>query len=130
MALATIFPTLRYKDPQKAVEWLCEAFGFQAKGVYQDDDGAIVHAELAYGNGLVMFGQDCGDESLATPAGAASVYVVVADPDAHHDRAKAAGAVIVRGLTDQDYGSREYVAKDFEGNIWSFGTYQTALAEA
>ncbi|THA80732.1 glyoxalase, partial [Streptomyces sp. A0592] len=25
--------------------------------------------------------------------------------------------------TDQDYGSRDYMARDGEGNIWSFGTY-------
>ena len=48
---------------------------------------------------------------------------MVADADAHHDRAKAAGAEIVRGLRDQDYGSREYTARDTDGNIWTFGTY-------
>ena len=51
-------------------------------------------------------------------------YVVVDDPDAHHDRAVAAGANVVMPLTDQDYGSRDYAARDPEGNQWSFGTYQ------
>jgi uncharacterized glyoxalase superfamily protein PhnB len=58
------------------------------------------------------------------PDGMISLYLVVPDPDAHHDRAKAAGAQIVRELADQDYGSREYRARDPEGNLWSFGTYQ------
>jgi len=53
-----------------------------------------------------------------------SLYLVVADPDAQHDRAKAAGARIVRELTDTEYGSREFTARDLEGNMWSFGTYQ------
>lgn len=44
--------------------------------------------------------------------------------DGHHDRAVAAGAEIVMGLTDQDYGSREYAARDSEGNLWCFGTYR------
>lgn len=48
--------------------------------------------------------------------------------DAHHDRAKAAGARIVRELQDTDYGSREYSARDFEGNLWSFGTYDPRTA--
>ena len=51
------------------------------------------------------------------------INIVVADPDAHYERARAAGAEIVRELTDEDYGSREYSARDLEGNLWSFGTY-------
>ena len=50
-------------------------------------------------------------------------YVTVADPDAHHERARGAGAEVVMGLTDQPYGSREYCARDLEGNVWCFGTY-------
>jgi uncharacterized glyoxalase superfamily protein PhnB len=56
-------------------------------------------------------------------ASTVSIYLVVADPGAHHERARAAGAEIVRELTDEDYGSREYSARDPEGNLWSFGTY-------
>ena len=52
------------------------------------------------------------------------MYVVVEDIDAHHERATAAGAELVRALQDTDYGSREYSARDVEGNVWSFGTYQ------
>ena len=48
---------------------------------------------------------------------------MVPDPDAHYTRAKAAGAQIVRELVDQPYGSREYSARDLEGNLWSFGSY-------
>ena len=54
----------------------------------------------------------------------ASIYIYVADPDAHHARAKAAGARILREPMDQDYGSREYSASDPEGYSWSFGTYR------
>ena len=39
-------------------------------------------------------------------------------------KAKAAGAVIVRDLRDEDFGSRGYMAKDPEGHIWYFGTYR------
>jgi uncharacterized glyoxalase superfamily protein PhnB len=52
------------------------------------------------------------------------MYLVVADPDAHHERAAGAGADIVRAPQDTDYGAREYSARDLEGNVWSFGTYQ------
>jgi uncharacterized glyoxalase superfamily protein PhnB len=51
------------------------------------------------------------------------IYVSVDQVDLHHDRAKAAGAEIIMKLTNMDYGSREYAARDLEGNVWSFGTY-------
>jgi uncharacterized glyoxalase superfamily protein PhnB len=75
---------------------------------------------------MVMLGTARGDDRFAT--GRAVVYVVVDDPDATHDQAKAAGATIVQELTDQDYGSREFAAEDPEGNVWSFGTYDPFAA--
>ena len=52
-----------------------------------------------------------------------SIYVAITGVDAHHHRAKEAGAEIVIELHDTDYGSRDYTARDPEGNVWSFGTY-------
>ena len=125
----TIFPALRYRDANAAIEWLGRAFGFTEKDVHRDDGGAVRHAELALGRDLVMLGQfnEAGVMGGHPPdplASTLSLYLAVEDPDAHHDRAKAAGARIVRELTDTDYGSREYTARDLEGNMWSFGTYQ------
>jgi uncharacterized glyoxalase superfamily protein PhnB len=123
-----IFPALRYRDANAAIEWLQRAFGLQEKVSYRGADGAVNHAELALGAGIVMLGQSRPDGWLGggkpdARASTASIYVVVPDPDAHHERARAAGAEIVRELTDEDYGSREYSARDLEGNLWSFGTY-------
>jgi uncharacterized glyoxalase superfamily protein PhnB len=113
----TFYPLVPYSDPVKALEWLERAFGFEPFEVYKDDDGTVVHAEMRYDTGVVMFGKP------GSPP--ASVYVAVDDPDAHHDRAEAAGAEIISPLTDQDYGSRDYAAKDLEGNVWYFGTYRS-----
>jgi uncharacterized glyoxalase superfamily protein PhnB len=52
------------------------------------------------------------------------VYVYVDDVDAHCERARAAGAEILREPEDQDYGARDYTARDPEGHIWSFGNYR------
>ncbi|MDX3238142.1 VOC family protein [Streptomyces sp. ME03-5709C] len=122
----TVCPTLRYKDAKAALAFLEQAFGFTGIAVYEGEDGTVQHAELAYGNGVVMLGSERSGTAfsrLAAGLGAASVYVVVDDADAHHDRAVAAGAEVVLPLTDQDYGSRDYTARDPEGNLWSFGTY-------
>jgi uncharacterized glyoxalase superfamily protein PhnB len=119
----TIFPSLRYKDAARAIEFLEEAFGFRRQMVVDAENGAIAHAELAYGEGMVMLGTD-RDDSYGSHVGQGWMYVAVQDVDAHYARAKAAGAEIVRELEEQDYGSRDYSARDFEGNLWSFGTYQ------
>ena len=114
-------PSLRYRDPKAAVDFLQSAFGFEPRQVYEDG-GTIAHAELVYGGGMVMLGAQ-RDDTYGDHVGQGWTYVVVEDADAHHDRAKAAGAEIVRPLEDQDYGSRDYSARDPEGNLWSFGTY-------
>jgi uncharacterized glyoxalase superfamily protein PhnB len=119
----TVFPAMSYDDAQAAVDFLKGAFGAEEHAVYRSDDGRIRHAELRFGNGLVMFGPSHGGTRIPT-----AVYVVVDDPDAHCERARAAGAEITRDPHDTDYGSREYGARDAEGNDWSFGTYQPFAA--
>jgi uncharacterized glyoxalase superfamily protein PhnB len=69
-----------------------------------------------------------GDGGFSGAAGHGEFYVVVEDADAHHDRAKAEGAEIVMELRDTDYGSRDYAARDPDGNLWFFGTYRPAAA--
>jgi uncharacterized glyoxalase superfamily protein PhnB len=119
--MATI-PTFRYDDARAAIAFLIDAFGFEEHAVYEGA-GVVVHAELKLGDAYIMLGAVReGNADLA--GGPSTTYVVVDDPDAHHARAVAAGAEIVRELTDQDYGSREYAAKDPGGNVWSFGTYR------
>jgi uncharacterized glyoxalase superfamily protein PhnB len=90
---ATI-PFLRYADARAAIDFLTSAFGFEEKLVVPGEGSDVAHAELTFGNGMVLY-----------------------------ERAKGAGATIQMELTDQEYGSREFIALDPEGNIWSFGTY-------
>lgn len=124
----TVYPVLRYRDARSAIEWLERAFGAARGHVYEEPGGVVAHAELRFGDDVVMLGsvREGSDEALAVPPGHAQLYVAVDDPDGHHDRAAAAGAEIVRELTDQDYGSRDYSARDPDGNLWSFGTYRPA----
>jgi len=120
---ATVFPALSYDDAAGAIEFLVAAFGAERHAVYTGDDGNVRHAELRFGNGLVMLGS-AREDAAATRGRGGGIYVVVGDPDAHAEHARAAGAEIVRELHDTDYGSREYSARDPEGNTWHFGTYQ------
>lgn len=128
---STIMPTLRYRDAKAAIDWLCRVFGFEQKAVYPGPDNTIGHAELTLEGGMIMLGSQKDDEygrGFKTPqelggAETRSAYIVVADADAVHARAVAAGGSIVRKLQNTDYGSREFSVKDPEGHSWSVGTY-------
>jgi uncharacterized glyoxalase superfamily protein PhnB len=74
-----------------------------------------------------MLGSTSDDNEFSRrKPGMSSIYVVTDAPDALFDRATAAGAEVVRGLRDEDYGSRGFTVRDPEGNLWSFGTYRGA----
>jgi uncharacterized glyoxalase superfamily protein PhnB len=127
-----VYAALRYRDAGAAIDWLERAFGFQTIARHEGPDGSIAHAELRLGESLIMLGT--GAEDLQQPpesprAARVTLYVAVEDVDALHDRAQAAGAD-VSGLTEQDYGSRDFSARDVEGNHWSFGTYVPQAAAA
>ena len=123
-------PCLTYRDAPAAVEFLCRAFGFTKKMVVEGEGGTITHAELTLGNAMVMLGshkETAYGKLVTTPREVGictqTIYLIVPDPDAHHDRAKAAGFEIVLPPTTQDYGGRDYTCRDPEGHVWTFGTY-------
>jgi len=131
-----IIPALRYRNAAAAIDWLCQAFGFERKMVVPADGGRVAHAELTLGNGMIMLGDvetEYGRLVAAPNKGepvTQGLYVVVEDADAHYTRAKAAGAEIVLDIKTQDYGGRDYTARDAEGHVWTFGTYDPWAATA
>jgi uncharacterized glyoxalase superfamily protein PhnB len=123
----SFYPIVTYRDAQGAIDWLHEAFGFEKLFATPGEDGKVVHAELSFGTGILMVGTGSGpDPAWDWRSAPQSVYVAVEDPDAHCERARAAGAEITRELEDMEYGSREYSARDLEGHSWHFGTYRPA----
>lgn len=137
-----IYPCLGYRDARAAIRWLCEAFGFEERMVHAGEDREVAHAELSLGAGIVMLGSQregapaAGEVVSRSAEGELdfarvpfTLYIAIEDVDTHCERARGAGAEIVRGPEDTDYGSREYSARDPEGNIWSFGTYHPAAGD-
>ena len=130
---ATVIPCLKYRDAPAAIAWLCEAFGFEKHAVYPNPDGTIAHAQLTFGNGMIMLGSVQSGSSewsrlITQPdqiggAETQSPYLIVTDADAIYHRAKAAGATIVIEIKDEDYGGRGFSCRDLEGRLWNFGTY-------
>jgi uncharacterized glyoxalase superfamily protein PhnB len=129
--IATIIPGLRYRNAQAAIDWLCSAFGFEKHVVYADGD-IVHHAQLVFGNGMIMLGsadnESAWGKRIVQPDEIGGretqcACLIVADADAHYARAKAAGAVIVDELEEKEYGGKGYSCRDPEGHLWWFGTY-------
>ncbi len=126
--LSDIHPSLTYEDAAAAIEWLCRAFGFERRLVVPGAGGRIEHSELSLGTGVIMVSSPKAEQGRVSPQGlsgsAHALSVVVADPDLHCATATAAGARILRGLRDEEYGGRGYMAADPEGHQWYFGSYR------
>lgn len=130
---ATIIPVLRYRDAPAAIEWLCKVFGFEKHLVVPNQEDGIAHAQLSFGNGMIMlasvqkteteFGRLMKQPDELEGAQTQTTYVVVTDVDAVYANAKAGGARIATEIKDEDYGGRDFSCHDLEGHLWSFGSY-------
>ena len=129
---STVIPSVRYKDALAAIDWLERAFGFEKNAVYMGEGNSVAHAQLTFGNGIVMLGSvDNGSEFGKLTAqpdeiglrNTHGVYLVAADADAVYATAKAAGAAMVLDIRDMDYGGRAFTCRDPEGHLWSIGTF-------
>ncbi|MFS8974975.1 VOC family protein [Cupriavidus necator] len=117
---------LFYKDPVAALDWLERAFGFERVMVIRDQQDQLVHSEMRFGDSYLMVGSEWADFT-ASPASVGgkntqTVHVHLQEGlDQHCERARAAGAAIVREPQDEFYGDRSYTARDPEGHVWTFG---------
>lgn len=131
-ARSTTIPCLSYRDAAAAIQWLCDAFGFEKKAVYDGPNGTIVHSELTFGNGMIMVATSQPDTEYGRMTvqpdeiggrETQTVALIANDPDALYRRAKAGGAKILREIRDESYGGRSFICSDPEGHIWSVGSY-------
>ena len=117
-----IIPMLVYRDAPAAIEFLCKALGFKENFRLEMDDGAIGHCELEYQGHIVMLASEFPSMNLVSPQDLpgrhSQVMLYVDDVDAHHERARAAGATITQAVADQSYGDRNYRLVDPEGGRW------------
>lgn len=130
-----ISTSLYYRDAARAIDWLCDAFGFQVRLKIEGEGGRIEHSELTFGDGLIMVGDELAGERKGAGhrkspqslggANTQSIMVYVDDVLAHCERARRAGAKIVQEPKVTDYGEeywedRGYEAEDLEGHHWWF----------
>ncbi|WP_035803111.1 VOC family protein [Kitasatospora mediocidica] len=121
-----VWPSLRARDARALIRFLVDAFGFEETVVYGEGE-TVHHAQLSWpeGGGIMLgSARETTDDAWPLVPGSFGAYVVTDQPDALYARAKAAGAEITSEPHDTDYGSRDFAARDPEGNRWSFGTYR------
>ena len=124
---------LCYRDPKAALKFLEAAFGFEVVMLIEDGEGALVHSEMAFGDALIMIGNEWTDDhkSPASIGGknTQTVHIHVdTDIDAHCARARAAGFEILAEPETQFYGDRTYRCRDPEGHIWTVGQTVQAVS--
>ena len=113
-----LVPYLSYRDAAAGIDFLTRAFGFETVQRMDGEDGAVLHAELRRGNGMVMIG------TAEAPRGSPGLYLVAEDVDGIADTARAAGAEEVHPPEDTEFGTRRWRCRDPEGHEWSVGTYR------
>jgi uncharacterized glyoxalase superfamily protein PhnB len=123
-----------YQNAAAAIDWLCDAFGFEVRLKVEGENGRVEHCELEYGDGLLMIAQETADSPrmwrniFRSPrsldgANTQSLMFYVDDADAHCAHARTRGARIVEEPSTHDYGQdywadRSYAALDPEGHLW------------
>jgi uncharacterized glyoxalase superfamily protein PhnB len=111
-------------DAPALIDYLVDVIGLLRTAVYAEGD-VVEHAQLDWPEGGgVMLSSVRPDRGWTQTAGGAGHYVVTDHVDELYARVEAAGGNIVRPLRDEDYGNRDFVMRDPEGNLWSFGGYR------
>jgi uncharacterized glyoxalase superfamily protein PhnB len=131
-------PAVFYKQPKAALRWLEDAFGFELTLLVEGPEGdeRYLHSELSlHGQGRLMVGGEWADwvKSPASIGGSNTQSLRVQLPsglDAHCERARGAGAVILAEPKTEFYGDRTYRCTDPEGHNWTFAERVQELSVA
>jgi uncharacterized glyoxalase superfamily protein PhnB len=131
-------PSVFYKQPMAALHWLEKAFGFEVTLLIEGPEGdeRYMHSELAFqGQGRLMVGGEWAAwaKSPASIGGSNTQSLRVqlsSGVDAHCERARAAGALIVQEPKTEFYGDRIYRCSDLEGHHWTFAERVQVLTVA
>ncbi|HEY3812048.1 MAG TPA: VOC family protein [Caulobacteraceae bacterium] len=124
-------PSLAYRDPEAAMQWLQDAFGCEIDTLLTDSDGKIAHLVMSFRGQPFGVMREWESEALIGPAkmrspasldnhGSSFMRATVDDLATHYERARAAGARITQEPTLQFYGDRTYRCLDLEGHVWNF----------
>jgi uncharacterized glyoxalase superfamily protein PhnB len=125
-------PSVLFRDANAGIEWLKSILGFTEHAVYRNSEGIVEHAELLFGNGMLMLGtagrngETAGLMALPNEIGGKNTcgaYFIVPDCTPIWQRVQAAGVEVVLPLRTMDYGGQAFTVRDMDGHLWSLGEY-------
>lgn len=118
----TVTPAIVVRNAPDAIEFYKRAFGAEEVSRMEGPGGSILHAEIRFGDSVVMLGEEheqWGTKSpLSTNGNHSSLHLYVDNADAAFDRAIKAGASVSYPLEDAFWGDRYGKVRDPFGHEW------------
>ena len=113
-----VTPYLTVKGAEELLAFMKRVFEAEELACHREG-GIIVNAAVRIGDSTIEL-SEATNEWRAMPS---ALHVYVADCDATHARAVAAGATVLHGPMDQEYGERSSAVRDIAGNNWYIATH-------
>ena len=127
----TLTPYLIFNGAGDAIAFYDKALGAEEIMRLADPSGTVHHAEIRIGDSRIMLADEHPEVLALSPktigGSPVSIHLYVADVDAAVQRAVAAGAKLVRPVTDQFYGDRVGGIEDPFGYRWFIATHKEDL---
>lgn len=122
-SITTVTPYIVVRGGEAAIAFYKAAFGAEEIFRMTDpSDGRIGHAELRFGDSLVMLSDEYPDFGAVGPdaigGSPVTLYLSTKAVDADVALAKAQGATVLRAPADQSFGERSALVLDPFGHRW------------
>ena len=124
----TVTPHLVVRDAAKALAFYAKAFGAEELFRMPGPGGVVMHAELKFGDSIVMLGEESPQMGTSAPptigGSPVTLMVYLNDVDASFARAAQAGCTVEMPPTDMFWGDRYGKLEDPFGHHWSLATHK------
>lgn len=122
----TVTPSICVKGAAKAISFYKTAFGAEEIMRLDAPDGSVMHAELRFGDCIVMLGEECPEWGARAPLPnhcSGSLHLYVPDTDRAFERATSAGCTVKMPPSNMFWGDRYAKVIDPFGHVWGLATH-------
>jgi len=120
-------PYLSVSGGADAIDFYVKVLGATERMRMPGPDSTVGHAELAFGNSVVMLADEFPDMGAVSPATVGGtpvgLHLYVEDVDATYEAALAAGATSTQAPEDKFYGDRNASILDPWGHLWHLSAH-------
>ena len=127
-----VSPNLAIDGASEAIEFYKSVLGATERMRMEGPPGKVAHAELAFGDSVIMLADEFPDMGFLSPKKVGgtpvTISVYIEDVDTTFKNAIAAGAKELRAVEDQFYGDRSGQLEDPFGHVWWVGTHKETVS--